>query len=121
MKPLFHSTKVILDGILSLSVNLEFAATMKFSWDQKSVSTPRLVLTSDDPSSDQITTQHWKDEGFQVTYLPFTGSRKQYERDIHRLPEPLELGEKYAIVGWFLRLCPRPSNDTEANVCVPDE
>ncbi len=66
------------------------------------MSTPRLVLTAEDESFDTITIQNWKDEGFQVTYLPFTGSRKQYERALHCLPDPLELGEKYAIVGWFL-------------------
>jgi hypothetical protein len=75
---------------------------MKFSWSQSNMSTPRLVLTAEDESFDTTTMQNWKDEGFQVTYLPFTGSRKQYERDLHRLPDPLELGEKYAIVGWFL-------------------
>lgn len=76
---------------------------MKFSWSQSNISRPRLVLAAEDESFDATTLQNWKDEGFLVTYLPFTGSRKQYERDVHHLPEPLELGEKYAIVGWFFQ------------------
>ena len=75
---------------------------MKFSWNSSSMSHPRVVLTAEDESFDQTTTQQWQDEGFQVTYLPFTGTRKQYERELQHLPDPLELGEKYAIVGWFL-------------------
>lgn len=75
---------------------------MKFSWSESNMSAPRLVLTAEDESFDAITIQNWKDEGFEVTYLPFAGSRKQYERDVQSLPDPLELGEKYAIVGWFL-------------------
>ena len=78
------------------------------------MSRPRLVLTAEDESFDATTIQDWKDEGFQVTYLPFTGPRKQYERDLHCLPEPLELGEKYAIVGWlFIRSTPARQLDEQ--------
>lgn len=72
------------------------------------MSHPRLVLTAeDDESFDPATVRNWRDEGFQVSYLPFTGggkSRKGYERELQHLPDALELelGEKYAIVGWFL-------------------
>ena len=87
---------------------------------------PRLVLTAEDDSFDQTTIQNWKDEGFQVTYLPFTGSRKQYEQDLHCLPDPLELGEKYAIVGWFFHpvsyMCAieRKSQKADTDVCLDE-
>ncbi|KAI9720661.1 MAG: hypothetical protein M1812_002841 [Candelaria pacifica] len=61
---------------------------------------PRLVLTSDDPDFDRETIQHWKDEGFDVSYLLFEGNSKSYERAIQHLADDLELGEKYAIVAY---------------------
>lgn len=60
---------------------------------------PRLVLTAEDDEFDPLIIQHWKEEGFEVSYLPFTGQRKEYIRELDHLPDPLELGEKYAIVG----------------------
>ncbi|KAI9753722.1 MAG: hypothetical protein M1835_000969 [Candelina submexicana] len=63
---------------------------------------PRLVLTSDDPDFDRESIQHWKDEGFDVSYLLFKGDAKSYERTIQRLADDLELGEKYAIVAYGL-------------------
>ena len=74
---------------------------MKFSWSESSnnASPPRLVLTRQDPEFDQTTIENWQTEGFAVTYLPFVGSHREFERTIAHLPDPLELGEKYAIVG----------------------
>lgn len=72
---------------------------MKSSWDQDAMTLPRLVLTAEDNEFDPTTIQHWQEEGFEVAYLPFRGQRKAYVRDIERLPDELELGEKYAIVG----------------------
>ena len=65
------------------------------------MSIPRLVLTAEDDNFDAITTQHWKEEGFDVAYIPYRGRRKEYVREIDHLHDALELelGEKYAIVG----------------------
>ncbi|CAF9906939.1 MAG: hypothetical protein HETSPECPRED_006998 [Heterodermia speciosa] len=60
----------------------------------------RVVLTAEDDAFDPVTIQSWKDEGFQVAYLPFRGRRKEYIEEINSLPDPLELGEKYAIVAY---------------------
>ena len=72
---------------------------MRFSWNKDDTTSPRVVLTAEDEDFDPITIRTWKEEGFQVSYLPFKGSRKEYMREIDHLPDPLELGEKYAIVG----------------------
>ena len=69
---------------------------MHFSWDNI---LPRLVVTSDTPDFDPNTIDHWKDEGFQVTYLPYDGDHKDYNKKLQHLADPLELGDKYAIVG----------------------
>ena len=74
------------------------SAAMKFSWNNSSQQ-PRLVVTAEDADFDQTTLQHWREEGFQVSYLPFTATRKAYIQQLHHLADPLELGEKYAIVG----------------------
>lgn len=63
------------------------------------MTSPLIVLTADDRAFDPATITQWKEEGFQVSYLPFRGSRKEYIREIDHLPDPLELGEKYAVVG----------------------
>ncbi len=49
-----------------------------------------------------VTIQHFLDESFQVTYLPFNPSAsatKDYEKALQGLADSLEEGEKYAIVG----------------------
>ena len=58
------------------------------------------MFTAEDDTFDPVMIRHWKEEGFEITYLPYKGRRKEYMREIDRLPDPLELGEKYAIVGW---------------------
>jgi hypothetical protein len=77
----------------SSSIN---ASPIRFSWHNQS---PRLVLTSDSPDFDPTTISHWKEEGFAVAYHPYDGDAKSYGNSLQHLADPLELGEKYAIVG----------------------
>ena len=79
---------------------------MYFSWSdgKQSSSTnmssqSRLVITAEDEDFDPETLSHWRDEGFNVTYLPYLGNAKKYERQVHHLADPLALSEKYAIIG----------------------
>ncbi|KAL9024029.1 MAG: hypothetical protein Q9196_006813 [Gyalolechia fulgens] len=65
---------------------------MKFSWNNAS-QTPRVVVTAEDPEFDNTTLQNWEAEGFLVSYLPFTVSRKAYIQQFQDLAETLELGE----------------------------
>jgi hypothetical protein len=69
---------------------------MSFSWHN---ALPRLVVTSDTPDFDQDVMENWMDEGFQVAYLPYDGDKKDYLNKLQHLADPLQLGEKYAIVG----------------------
>jgi L-ascorbate metabolism protein UlaG (beta-lactamase superfamily) len=62
-------------------------------------SSPRLVLTSDTDEFDPIIIQHFQEEGFQVAYLEYNGDKADYNNRLQHLQDPLELGEKYAIVG----------------------
>ncbi|KAL9126464.1 MAG: hypothetical protein Q9217_004485 [Psora testacea] len=73
---------------------------MSFSLNEAMPSHPKLVLTSQDEEFDPVTIRNWHAEGFQVSYLPYTGTRKAFERELQYLHYPLELGEKYAIVAY---------------------
>lgn len=82
---------------------------MQFSWSNIS---PRLVLTSDTSDFDQTTVDHFREEGFRVSYLVYGGNHKQYVEQLKHLADPLDLGDKYAIVGEELsprRGYPTPS------------
>lgn len=72
---------------------------MKFSWSPSSMRAPKLVVTAEDSDFDPVTLQNWKTEGFDVSYLAFDKSRKEYVRALQHLADPLDLGECYAIVG----------------------
>lgn len=74
---------------------------MKFNWTTGPL---RLVLTAESADFDSVTIQNWKDEGYSVSYLPFVDSRKEYIHKLQHLADPLELGQKYAIVGLLLPL-----------------
>lgn len=63
--------------------------------------TPRLLVTADTQEFDPAVIQHFKDEGFDVAYLPQAGVTdiKSAVGELDRLEEPLEVGDRYAIVG----------------------
>lgn len=75
---------------------------------------PRLVLTSDTDDFDHTTIDHFKAEGFQITYLPYSGNHKEYTGKLGHLADPLDLGERYAIVAYgdaaslCLEACQKP-------------
>ncbi len=73
---------------------------MKFSWD---MAAPRLVLIADTDDFDDTIIRNFKDEGYDVTYMPFDGDKKAFRNRLSHLADPLDLGEKYAIVGPRLR------------------
>jgi len=90
---------------------------MKFSWSPATTTDPlNLILTAEDSSFDPTTLQHWKDEGFQVTYLPFTSSRKEYVRKVQNMAEELRVGVggKWVIVCRSEFLCDCPGGEVYA-------
>jgi len=62
-------------------------------------SPPRVIVSSDDPEFDAIILSHLKDEGFKAIYMPFDGNVKAYKNELAHLPDALELGESFAIIG----------------------
>lgn len=64
---------------------------------------PRLHVTADDDVAnfDPLILQHFRDEGFDVTYLPYDPqNHKAYTNELKHLHDDLELGENYAIVAY---------------------
>ncbi|GAB7366317.1 hypothetical protein MBLNU230_g8117t1 [Neophaeotheca triangularis] len=61
---------------------------------------PRLTVTADDKDFDTEVLQHFRDEGFQVEYLAYTGNEKTYRSLLSGLADDLELGETYAVVAY---------------------
>lgn len=62
---------------------------------------PRLHVTADDNDFDPTIMRHFREEGFDVTYLPYGNDVKAYKNDLKHLADDLELGESYAIVGQY--------------------
>lgn len=59
----------------------------------------RLTVTADDKEFDPEILQHFRDEGFHVEYLAYTGNEKTYRSLLKGLADDLELSETYAVVG----------------------
>lgn len=67
---------------------------------------PRLHVTADDDEFDETVLQHFREEGFDATYLPYNGSAKAaYVDELKHLADDLELGENYAVVGKVALAC----------------
>lgn len=84
---------------LSFAANQTTSVPMKFSWTPSGMANPKLVVTAENPTFDKATLQKWREEGFNISYLPLDNSRERYAHTIEHLSDPLALGENYAIVG----------------------
>ena len=62
-------------------------------------STPVLYITSEDEEFDMDTMRAWRDEGFNVKYVPMGKGGKQYVQTLYKLGDSMGIGERYAIVG----------------------
>ncbi|OAP65237.1 hypothetical protein AYL99_01209 [Fonsecaea erecta] len=85
--------------------------SVHLSW---TTTTPRLVLTSDTEDFDPTIISHFQEEGFQLSYLQYAGDKAGYMAQLQHLQDPLELGERYAIVAYgdaaslVLEACMKP-------------
>ncbi|KAI7253051.1 hypothetical protein KC335_g15328, partial [Hortaea werneckii] len=60
----------------------------------------RIHVTADDDTFDPVIIRHLREEGFDATFLPFTGDIKGYRDTLRHLADDLELGENYAIIAY---------------------
>ena len=62
---------------------------------------PKLFVTAETVDFDDVILQKWRDEGFDVHYLPLEndGGQKAYIESLKRLHEGLGVSDYYGIVG----------------------
>ena len=78
---------------------------MRFSWNDSTVSRPKVVITAEGDGFDQVTIENWRAEGFEVSYLPLPGSRGDYVHYLQHVADSLELGQDFAIIGMLALEC----------------
>jgi hypothetical protein len=69
---------------------------LRFSWSNVK---PRIVVTSDTDDFDEEILEHFREEGYQIWYMPYSGNKAAYNNQLQHLADSLEMGELYAIVG----------------------
>ena len=77
---------------------LQYLATSN-GWLSFTHSTPTLYVTAEDEDFDVETLRAWRDEGFNVKYVPMGKGGKTYVNTLHHLGDGMSIGERYAIVG----------------------
>jgi len=62
--------------------------------------TARVCITAETENFDKETLRSWRDEGFDVIYIPFDDvGEKEYTSRLKTVKEGLGVGENYAVVG----------------------
>lgn len=90
-------------------------------------SPPKLYITSEDEEFDLVTLAEWRDEGFEVEYVPMGAGGNEYKMKIESLSRA-KLGpcETFGIVGMFAISTNRnalrifrcfPQNDGSCAIC----
>lgn len=77
---------------------LQYLATSN-GWLSFDHCTPVLYVTAEDEEFDTETLRAWRDEGFNVKYVPMGKGGKTYVNTLHHLGDNMSIGERYAIVG----------------------
>ncbi|KAK2824769.1 hypothetical protein FQN49_007493 [Arthroderma sp. PD_2] len=84
---------------------------LRFSWDETN---PNIVISADGVDFDPLIMDDFKEEGFDIAYLPHTDSPKKFDSQLQNLQDSMELGNKYAIVAYgeaaalVLEACTKP-------------
>lgn len=58
-----------------------------------------VILTAESEDFADEVTQQWRDEGFNVVYVPFGNGGNDYATRIRMTGDSLGVGEQYAVVG----------------------
>ena len=59
----------------------------------------KLIIPAETDDFDQVTLQDWRNEGYDVTYLPLNNGGKAYTNQLRSIGDQLSVSESYAIVG----------------------
>ncbi|KAI9712323.1 MAG: hypothetical protein M1820_001536 [Bogoriella megaspora] len=83
-------------------VELKFDNTRMLDFSSVPRAPPKLYITAETTDFDEVTLQHWRDEGFDVEYLPLEneGGPKAYVERLKTLHNGLGVGDYYGIVAY---------------------
>jgi hypothetical protein len=59
----------------------------------------RLCISAETDEFDTEILKNWRDEGFDVIYVPYDGGGKEYVAKLKSVKEGLGVGENYAVIG----------------------
>ncbi|KAF2669731.1 NTF2-like protein [Microthyrium microscopicum] len=65
--------------------------------------TPKLYITAETDTAsefDQIILKRWREEGFDITYLPYRNGGKGYIADLKAIPRNMSVGDSFGIVAY---------------------
>ncbi|KAE8377364.1 hypothetical protein BDV26DRAFT_263688 [Aspergillus bertholletiae] len=60
----------------------------------------RLCISAETPDFDTETLRNWRDEGFDVLYVPYDGDGREYVARLKSVKEGLGVGENYAVLAF---------------------
>lgn len=60
----------------------------------------RLCISAETPDFDTETLRNWRDEGFDVIYVPYDGDQREYVARLKSVKEGLGVGENYAVLAF---------------------
>jgi len=96
---------------------------LNFSWTPGEKKALRLFVSAEDTEFDPATLQHWKDEGFHVTFLSYNGDPAEYRTTLAKMGDKLDLGEKWALIAYSnaakeaLEICIKPVPKLATLIC----
>lgn len=59
----------------------------------------RLCISAETPDFDNEILRNWRDEEFDVMYLPYNEGKNDYQMRLRSVKDGLGVGESYAIIG----------------------
>ncbi|WEW57983.1 hypothetical protein PRK78_003450 [Emydomyces testavorans] len=103
MKPICKTLRRVRDSVRELFLQRSQRLTShgfktETSWAETGA--PKVLLTADTLYFDHTTLQQFKDEGFDIAYLPHGSSPRHYKEQLQRFADVLEEEERYAIVAY---------------------
>lgn len=80
----------------SVSINAPGSSGFRYS---NASGRMRLCISAETPDFDTEILRNWRDEGFDVVYLPYNEGGNEYQKTLRSVKESLGVGENYAIIG----------------------
>lgn len=84
----------------NVSINIPGASGFLYSGGRGAA---RLCISAETDDFDSETVRSWRDEGFDVVYVPANCDEKEYISRLRSVKEGLGVGENYAVLGMYFQ------------------